>query len=241
MEKVSKAILEACNGSTCLSNELVVLPQNGEVGFEEYFAHKTREVIRAKKLFTNYDLHHLMLAYPAPDAKEHMVFERFFESPFVVARNHAFQGCFGIDISAYINKQQDAHFLELLSYIKSNPSMVFTLFMYSANVREIEAMHDFLLQYMEIRRVDISLPTPEELTEYTISHIRDFSLHVHADVDDSLGKYYAKYPVGYEAADYIVRKLQKMHYQGDLQTVQEVLESMPKGMMKVGAAGGFGY
>ncbi len=241
MEKINKTILEACNEATCLGNELVVLPQSGEVGFEEYFAHKTRAVRDAKKIFSTFGGYELMLEYPAQDTKEPMAFERFFESPFVVARNHVFKGCFGIDITNYINQYHAERFLDLIAYMRSNPDAVYVLFMYSGNSNEIRAMHDFLVQYMDIRLVNIPLPSVQELIEYTISHIRDFSLHVDAAVESDLHDYYTKHPAGFEVADYIVRQLQKEQYCGDRKTMQTVLETVPRGLIGTARSGNIGY
>ena len=171
MKKLKKELLNELTPQNCCMNELVVLPKNGDVGFEEYFHYKTREVMRAKKIFSKPKYNGLMLSYPGPDAKEPLVFERFFESPSVVACNHNFEGCFAIDISSYIGKTGEAGFEKLIAYMHDNPDMVFQLFMYSDNKIEVKQMYEYLARYDEIRLVNIPLPDAEMLTDYTLSEI----------------------------------------------------------------------
>lgn len=240
-EKLSPEVLGMCTPANCTMNELVVLPQDGEAGFEEYFQYKVRTVIDAKHIFSPLAQNHLMLSYPAPDCSEPYAFPQFFESPYIVARNHDFEGCFAIDISAYINKQHDRHFSDLISYMRNNPATTFVLFMYSDNVKETDAMYAYLAQYMDIQLRAIPLPTAKQLTDYTVSRIRDFSLHIEPAVDAFLLEHFGKFKVGFEAADYMVRYLKNKGYGGDLTTIKALVEEMKQGNNKFGAGVGYGY
>lgn len=240
MKKLNSNVLKVCNEMTCLDNELVVLPQNGDVGFDEYIGLKTKFIEKVKNL-TPYSQHQLMLAYPAPDAQEYMVFERFFESPSVVAFNRDFEGCFAIDISAYTGKYHDAHFLNLISYILQNKSAVYTLILFSNNTNEIKSMYDTLSQYMALRLTHIPLPDPEVLAEYTVEEIRAFSLHVSAPVTDFLKEYYENNPCGFDRADYLVRYLKHKQYSGDLQSLKDLFDALSEKKTDSIMNIGFGY
>lgn len=241
MKKLSNDFLSMCDASNCCVDELVVLPQDGETGFEEYYEHKAKEIVKAKKIFSPLEQNMLMLAYPQEDAKEPYVFERFFESATIVARNHEFEGCFAIDISAYIGKENHEYFSRLISYMHQNRNAVYLLFMYSNNVNEIRAMFDFLARFTEIRKVEIPLPSANQLTEYTVAKIRDFSLHVKNPIYAFIQKYYSQNNFGYDAADYLVRQLKNAGYQGDIQTLKDVFECYENSNGKKASKLGYGY
>lgn len=241
MKKLSTSVLEKCNATNCIFNEFIVLPDEGDVGFEEYFDYKTREVIKYKRIFSPMKQNRLMLAYPSPDTKDYMVFNRFFESPYIVGCNHEFEGCFGIDISAYIGKTKDEHFEMLMSYIRSNPSVVYVLFAYSNNKNEIKKLYDTVMLYENYRYMEISLPTPNELCEYTMSHIRDFSLHIKRPVAVHLESYFQENCCGYETADYIIRRLKSSGYDGELEGLQNLLAENILSKNMPGSSLGFGY
>ena len=241
MNKLSRDILNACTWENCCSNELVVLPKEGDVGFEEYYEHKAKEIVKAKKIFSPIDQNKLMLAYPKPEAKEAFVFERFFESPSIVSRNHEFEGCFAIDISAYIGRTDHEYFKRLMAYMHSNKNAVYLLFFYSDNKNEIQSMHDFLSRYDEIRMISIPLPDAKTLTDYTVSKIRDFSLHVKSPVYAFLQKYFSKKKCGYDLADYLVRYLRNTGYSGDLPPMKEATEKVDAIWHTSSANTGFGY
>ena len=241
MSKISSDCLRQCNSTNCCMNEFVSLPEDGDVGFEEYYEHKAKEIVKCKKIFSPLDQNMLMLAYPKPDAKEPYVFERFFESPTIVARNHEFEGCFAIDVSAYIGKENDEYFDKLMSFIHRNKNAVYVLFMYSNNVKEIESMYESVSQYDEIRKVNIPLPSAKELTEYTIAKIRDFSLHVKSPVYSYLQKYYSQRSGGFDYADYLVRYLKDKNYQGDLPEMKETVLEIDAKTTSGGSKSNFGY
>lgn len=241
MNKLSKEILNACTPENCCANELVVLPQEGDVGFEEYFEHKAKEIKTRKRIFSPLEQNKLMLAYPKPDSKEAFIFEKFFESPSIVAKNHEFEGCFAIDISAYIGKTEDENFEKLIAYMHNNKNTVFLLFLYSDNKNEIQNMYDQLSRYDDLRLVSIPLPNANTLMEYTVSGIRDFSLHIKNPVYAFLQEYFSQRKCGYDFADYLVRYLKTTGYSGDLSALQQATEKITGVWFKNGGSAGFGY
>ncbi len=241
MNKLKKEFLKDLTPENCCMNELVVLPKSGDVGFEEYFDHKTREVMKAKKIYSRQAYNGLMLSYPGPDAKEPYVFERFFESPNVVACNHSFEGCFAIDISEYIGKTSEAGFEKLIAYMHDNPDMVFLLFMYSDSKSEIRQMHEYLTKYDEIRLVNIPLPDAKMLTDYTLSGIRNYNLPVKGEVEKYLEKYFEEKVIGYDYADFLVRYLKNNGYKGEIAPIEEAANKVDMIWNKKGMYLGLGY
>lgn len=222
MNKLSKEFLSICTPENSCANELVVLPTDGDAGFEEYFEHKAQEVIKAKKIFSPKDQNKLMLEYPKPDSIEKM-FNLFFESPIVVAKNHEFEGCFAVDISAYIGKTNHKDFERLMVYMHNYKEAVYLLFMYSDSDKEIQKMYNCLSSYDEIRVVNIPLPDAKALTDYTVDKIRAFS-HVKGPVQTLLQDYYSQMKCGYDYADYLVRYLKSTGFEGDLSSMKEATE-----------------
>lgn len=241
MGKVNIDLLNSCTAENCCTNELVILPLNGDVGFEEYFDHKAKQVIKAKSIFSPEEQNKLMLAYPAPDSKIPYVFERFFDSPVIVARNHVFEGCFAIDISDYIGKTNEDAFGRLMTYMHSNPDTVYVLFMYSDNKNEIDGMYDFLSRYDEIRLVRIPLPEPKVLVEYTTDKIYDFSTHINPKSTEILNDYFSKNNGGYDMADYLIRYLKNSGYDGEPDPLKEAIANVDPKWNSVNGGSNFGY
>ncbi len=241
MNKLKRSFLEEClTGNTC-TNELVVLPLDGDVGFDEYFNYKTSEVIKAKRIFSPEEQNKLLLTYPPLDAKEPNIFDKFFESPSIVAKNHVFEGCFGIDITDYIGKTDDVHFQRLLTYISNNTSAVYLLIVFSNNKNEIASMYDVLSQYSEYRIVNLGLPEINDLVEYTVSRIRDYTTHVKKPIYKSLENYYEKKKCGYETADRLVRLLKANNFTGKVEDLSTIIEQMEANSRVSGSSLGFGY
>lgn len=240
MDKLSGELLTNCNTFNCCQNEFVILPKYGDVGFYEYYKYKAELIRKKKRLFCPENQTELMLAYPPSDSTEAYIFERFFESPFVVACNHDFEGCFAIDISNYINKLEDAHFLQLLTYMHENNNTVYLLFVYTDNKNEIDAVYNYLSQFDEYRKTVISLPSPKTLSDYTVMNIRNFSLHVKSSVSGFLYKYYEQNPCGFEKADYIVRYLKNEEYNGNLPEIKRLIKEIDDVFSK-GNSAEYGY
>lgn len=241
MGKLKRDFLDKClNGNIC-TNELVVLPVLGDVGFDEYFNYKTSEVIKAKRIFSPEEQNKLLLSYPPIDSKEPNIFDKFFESPSIVAKNHEFEGCFGIDITDYIGKTDDDHFQRLLTYISTNTSAVYMLILFSNNKNEIASIYDILNQYAEYRLVNLGLPEINDLVEYTVSEIRDFTTHVKKPIYTSLKQYYENKEYGYETADRLVRLLKANDFTGKVEDLRKIIEKMDSNSRISGSSLGFGY
>lgn len=241
MGKLSRDFLEQCVSGNGCTNELVVLPTDGDVGFDEYFEFKVKEVIKSKRIFSPEEQNKLLLTYPHPESKELNIFDKFFESPSIVAKNHEFEGCFGIDVTDYIGKTEDEHFQRLLTYISTNTSAVYMIIIFSNNKNEIKAMSDILNQHSEYRLVDISLPDVDNLVEYTVSQIRDFSAHVKKPIYTYLKEYYSNNGCGYDTADYLVRCLKLNDFSGEIDDMKNIVEKMNSGKKASGSSLGFGY
>lgn len=243
MNRLKDEILAQCTVDNCCFNELIFLPVKGDVGFEDYYEHKAA-LIRSKKLsFKKSSEDKLMLSYPLSDDKfaDEKIFDMFFESANIVSGNHEFEGCFAIDITNYINKTNDPHFYKLLSYIYNNPNIVFLLFMYSDNVNDCENMYNFITQYIDIRKMRISLPDVDDLVNYTMSKIRDFVTHVERGTDELLKAFFSENSYGFDTADYIIRHLKASDYDGSLEKLNAKIEELKKTSFLKGRLSGFGY
>ena len=128
-----------------------------------------------------------------------------------------------------------------MEYIRNAPKTVFVLFIYSDNSNEINSMLQHLTQFGFFRLLSIPLPTPQDLSSYTMHHIRDFSLHILASVEECLLEFFSTNTVGYEVADYITRQLKNADYHGDLDTVESLLKEMKQTFLINGLLSGFGY
>lgn len=241
MEKLSREVLEKLLGENACVNELVVLPVNCESGFEEYFSYKVKAVIEQKSLFTPEEENRLLLTFPKPDAREPRVFDRFFDSPSIVARNREFEGCFGIDISHYIGKMDDERFEQLMTYIHGNTEAVYVLILFSDNKNEIAAVCDCIRDYGEYRVVNIPAPEPAVLAEYTLEGIRTFVMHIRKGVQEQLEAYYGSKGLGYDFADRLVQCLKQQNYEGNTAGMQQALEQVEKEMKLPGTSSGYGY
>lgn len=241
MTKLSSLIKANCDKSSCCLNELIVLPREGDVGFEEYYEYKANMVKETKKIYSDIEQNKLMLAFPKFQVSEKYIFERFFESATIVARNRIFKGVFAIDLSAYINKTTDEHFLELMTYVQENPQTVFLFFIYSDNSNEIDGMYNAISQYHEIRKQLMELPNAKQLTKYTESKIRDFSLHVTKEAVEYIEAYYLDKRCGYEAADFLIKYLKNEGYQGDLEMLKKITNKIDESCSINRKTSGFGY
>ena len=132
-------------------------------------------------------------------------------------------------------------FEKLMAYMRSNKNAVYVLFFYSDNKNEIQNMHDYLSRYDEVRMLSIPLPDSKTLTDYTVSKIRDFSLHVKSPVYAYLQKYYSRLNCGYDLADYLVRHLKSTGYAGDLPPMKDATEKVDALWRTNNTKTGFGY
>ena len=233
-----------CTPETCCMNELIVLPTSGEAGFEEYFSYKVSLMHKAKRLYSKVEDSQLILTYPTPPSdnnKSEKLFPLFFESPTIVARNHDFNGCFGIDITSYINNTTNDCFLDLMVYIRNHPEVTFVLFVYSHNANEVSSLYNAINQYIDIRLINIPLPNAEQLSVYTCDSIRNYCLSIDNAVEGYLYNFYTNKNLGYDSADYLARYLKTKNYNGDLETLMRVLEQIGDTLSADTQLSGFGY
>ena len=229
MRKIASDVLLACDQSTCCMNELIVLPTVGDVGFEEYFNYKADEIQKAKHLFSKREQNRLILCYPKPSSKTEDTsrwFPRFFESPSIVARNQDFDGCFGIDITAYINNTSNEEFDQLLLYMRSHPQVTDVLFVFADNVDDVKSTYNILNQFIDVRLVSFPLPNPAHLSLFTCDLIRDFCLSIDHPISQYLEEYYTNHRVGYDAAEFIARYLKNNGFDGSLDSLKKALDSV---------------
>jgi hypothetical protein len=210
-------------------DELVILPETGDCGFIEYFDYKAEKVVQEKKIFASFAKQNkLMLEFPEPECNEPNVVERFFESPFIVAQNHNFEGVFAIDISNYINDLEHDRFQSLLAYIKANPLPVYLLMLYTDKTEVADRVYTALLHHMDIIKTVLPKPTHQQLYNYTIENLENLFGEISADIKDFFNNYYAKNSVGYDTADYLIRYLKLSGFKGELKEIETVVQSLDK-------------
>lgn len=224
MKKISAEFWQSVNPAFACMNELVALPEQGDSGFREYFEYKANAIIREKKIFSSFaDQNKLMLEFPEPECTEPNVFEKFYESPIIVARNHDFEGLFAIDISNYTNRLDHDKFLMLISYIKANPQTVFILFFYSNNDEEINNIYKNISHHMEIVKTKIPEPTAEQLAQYTVEGLKKLCEDTEEKILDFLKKLFSENKLGYDSSDYLIRHLNLSGFKGTLDEVKKMV------------------
>ena len=242
MRKLSESFWNSVNPKYACINELVALPECGDCGFIEYFEHKAESVICEKKIFSSFaSQNKLMLEYPEPNCSEYMVFERFFESPCVVAQNHDFEGVFAIDISNYINKLDDDRFLTLISYIKTNTRAVYILFFYSDDDAKIQDVFRSILQHIDIVKTVLPEPTDEQLLDYTLEGLSTLCHSLEEGIRGFFADFYSKNKVGYDAAEYLIRHLRLSGFKGSLDEVETHIKNLNIQSVTSGNYTGLGY
>jgi len=242
MKKISNDFWETVNPAYACLNELVVLPEVGDCGFMEYFDKKASAVISRKKIYSIVDSEStLMLEYPEPESQQSNIFELFFESPSVVAQNQKFEGLFGIDISNYVNRLNHDRFVSLISYINSNPDIVFVLFFYSDSKKEIERVHTSLMHHMDIVKTILPPPAPSQLLDYTMEGITNLCNSAEAGIENHLSTFYAKNRVGYDSADYLLRNLKLSGFKGSLKELQDMMATLNIQLADGDRYSGLGY
>lgn len=229
MKKLCNEFWSSLNDAHICMDELVILPENGDCGFIEYFDFKAEKVVQEKKIFASFAKQNkLMLEFPEPDCNEPNVVERFFESPFIVAQNHNFEGVFAIDISNYINDLEHDRFQSLLTYIKSNPLPVYLLMLYTDKKDVADRVYTALLHHMDIIKTVLPVPTQQQLYEYTIENLEKLFGEVSTDIKAFFNDYYSKKSVGYDTADYLIRYLKLSGFKGELKEIEAVVKSLDK-------------
>ena len=225
MDKLSLEFLETCNSDNCCFDNLLILPPDADVGFEEYIDYKVSKILRKKNIFSPPEQHKLTLAYPDPSAPEG-VFNLFFESPSVVAKNERFRGCFAIDVTEYLGKTDNVHFRTLLNYIGTNTDIVFVLIVCTENEQQIKEIYNVICQYDKFRRITITLPPPEYLCKYTMEEISDICGKNEEKIKERFIEYYSNKKCGYDTASFIVTYLRNANFNGNLKELDKLLSEI---------------
>lgn len=227
MKKLCNDFWLGLNEAHACMDELVVLPECGDCGFLEYFDYKTQKVVQGKKIFASFEQQNqLMLEFPEPTCTEPNVVERFFESPFIVAQNHNFEGVFAIDISSYANALEHDRFQALLSYIKANPLPVYLLMLYSDDPEVIDRVYTKLLHHMDVVKTVFPAPTRTQLLDYTVEKMEAQFGPLSPEIKEYFVHYYEKNETGYDTADYLVRYLRLSGFRGEKKEVESVICSL---------------
>lgn len=227
MEKLSTSFWAGVNPAYACMNELVALPENGDCGFAEYFEYKAAKIVENKKIFSSFaQQNKLMLIFPEPDCKEPNVFEKFFESPTVIAENHNFEGLFAIDISNYVSDFNHERFLSLISYIKANPQTVYMLFFYANDEREQQRVYSALLHHLDIIKTVLPEPTREQLVAYTLEGLNRLNATTEKAIENALDAFYMRNRVGYDSADYLIRYLKLNNFDGSLEAFNKGIANL---------------
>ncbi len=247
MNKIPAEILANCSAENCLQNEIIILPSDGDAGFEEYVNYKAEEIRKKKHLFIDKKKTILLLSYPSPPEEKgdkrysETLFERFFESPSILASNQVYQGCFGIDVSSYISDTANEKFLDLMSFIRKTPETTYILFVYTNNVNEAESMITSVNQYADFTPVIFSLPEASHLAKYICDRLRDNNIQVDRFVEEYLSEVLKDLSLGYDSAEYIVKILNTRNYNG---TQDEARALIPEIISNLGIStrhDSFGY
>lgn len=245
MKKICEAFWEQVNPAHACINEVVALPELGDCGFVEYFEYKAKRIIEEKKIFASFAQQNmLMLEFPEPDCAEPRVFERFFESPAVVAQNHNFEGLFAIDISNYVNGTQHLEhdrFLSLISYIKANPQTVYILFFYSDDVKEIQQVYSTILHHIDVVKTVLPEPTRQQLLDYTIEGLSELYTPLEDGILAFFQAFYNENKLGYDSADYLIRQMKLSGFQGTLEEIRKHIANIDIQSLTSGSYNGWGY
>jgi hypothetical protein len=241
ISKVDEKILESCEMENCTENELAVLPSSADVGFEEYFRYKTKLVREKRRIFSPEEQNGLLLSFPAPSEMNAQVFGYFYDSPYVVAQNDIFRGCFGIDITDYAECLDHPRLHELMKYICMHPEAVYVLILQSDDKEQAVRTESFAAKYLEMRTLFFELPSSGRLADYTETGLRSLSLHLEQGVSDVLREEFTGEKYGYDTADHLIRLAKNRGYGGTVEETKKILRDIKETKNKQRRIAGFGY
>lgn len=176
MSKLTKDV-----GDYCLShirdNELVIIPESHDTGFDEYISMKTEGVYNTLSTRKRLNECHLELSFPKPGAKP-VEFASFYDAPFHFAKDRRFQGLLAIDVTPYISKYNSEEFGSLVTYLKEDMVDVTVLFVVSTDsFQKAKGISEKLMAEMDAVTLYLPLPTKERLMSYikeNMQGIKDF-------------------------------------------------------------------
>lgn len=244
VSKIGQDLIARCSGAACCANEFVVLPPDGDAGFEEYFGLKADGVYDARHLFVRKkEQTRLILKYPSPSSEnpdnDLLLLHRFFTSPEAAACNQPFEGCFGIDVTAYLRKTADPRLDQLISYIRTHTDIVFVLFAYAGDAKQALPLLGAFDQYFPLQMLRIPLPDAEMLTVYTEGLIRERYPEYNGSLRDDIKAFFTEEPTGYDTAEFLLRELEERGFRGEKEILTNSIRYM-KSCSKQGRSS-FGY
>lgn len=246
MDKISGDLIARCGSAACCANEFVILPDNGDAGFEEYFNRKADGVYEIRHLFTRKkEQTRLILKYPSPlsEKYEHdeQMLRRFFSSTEVVSCNQPFEGCFGIDVTAYLRNTSDPRLDQLISFIRLHPEITFVLFAYTGDPRQALPLLETFDQYFPLQSFQLTLPDADRLTEYLCSLVSAFCPECDDTIMKDMKAFFAEDSAGYDTAEFFARELQERNFLGERQILLDTIKYMKDCTGRGGSANSFGY
>lgn len=175
MSKLAKDVEDYCL-SHAVDNELVVIPESHDTGFDEYISIKKDGVYKGMNTRKRKDECHLELSYPRPGSKP-LEFASFFETPSHFAKDRWFRGLLTVDVSPYVTKYNTPEFDSLLDYLKDDLSGVTVLFVVStASFEKARGISEKLKGRMDVVTTHLHLPSKEQVLAYLKENTRDSSL-----------------------------------------------------------------
>ena len=102
MSKLTKDVGDYCL-SHVVDNELVIIPESHDTGFDEYLAIKIDGVYKNLSTRKKREECHLEISYPRLGSSS-MEFAAFYETPMRFAKDRRFQGLLSVDVTPYMSK-----------------------------------------------------------------------------------------------------------------------------------------
>ena len=212
MFKIEDKILDQCTQENCEQNEFLILPENVDVAFEDYYHHKAALIRNVRNLYAPLNENELMLEYPISGNHTQIVFNQFFESPYVVSKNLDFRGLFAIDVTRYINYFHTDSFKQLIAYTQQNPQMVFLLLVRSKNPSAANNMYNLLTKYISIEKREIQLPGVDHLCMSTVNELEHtLKRHVTRDAKKEIHRFLEDNSLGYEFINNLTGALKQIN------------------------------
>lgn len=175
MSKLTKDVGDYCL-SHVVDNELVVIPESHDTGFDEYLAMKIDGVYKNLSTRKRREECHLEISYPRPGSST-MEFAAFYETPMRFARDRRFQGLLSIDVTSYMSKFNSSEFNSLILYLKEDMSDVSVFFVVSTDSFDrAKGIAEKLKSEMGTVTTYLSLPSKEQMLSYLSEKVKDFKL-----------------------------------------------------------------
>ena len=159
-----------------MHNELVVIPESHDTGFDEYLAMKIDGVYQNLSSRKRKDECHIEISFPRLGSST-MEFAAFYETPMRFTRDRRFQGLLSIDVTSYMSKFNSSEFNSLILYLKEDMSDVSVLFVVSTDSFDrAKGIAEKLKSEMGTVTTYLSLPSKEQMLSYLSEKVKDFKL-----------------------------------------------------------------